>query len=112
MDHLGSHLLGFRGEVGVERGGLGGVVTEILLDETKVDASLQQVCGVRMSQRMNRGFFDDAALVKGQAKRILNVAEGCGSFGGGAMNATASGSRENPDGVGVSFPVLAKQLQG
>jgi len=65
-----------------------------------------------VSQRMNRGFLRDAALVKGQAKGILNIAEGCGSFGGGAMNAAASASGENPDGVAVGFPVLAKQLQG
>ena len=98
--------------MGIERGGLGGVVTEILLDEPEVDASLQQVCGVRMSQRMNRGFFDDAALVQGRPKSILNIAEGCGSFGGGAMNATAAGGGEDPDGVTMGFPVLAKQLQG
>jgi hypothetical protein len=28
------------------------------------------------------------------------------------MNATATGSGENPDGVAVSFPVLAEQVQG
>jgi len=61
---------------------------------------------------MNRGFLRDAAWVKGQAKRILNIAEGRGSLGGGAMNAAASGSGENPDRVAMGFPVLAEQLQG
>ena len=49
MDQLSGHLLGFGSQVGVERGGLRGVVTEVFLDETEVDARLQQVCGVRMS---------------------------------------------------------------
>jgi hypothetical protein len=65
MDHRSSHLLSFRGEVGIEGSGFGRVVAEILLDEAEVDIRFQEVCSVRMPQRMNRGFLRDAALVKG-----------------------------------------------
>ena len=40
--------------MGVERGGFSRVVAEVLLDEAEVDAGFQQVCGIRMPQRMNR----------------------------------------------------------
>jgi hypothetical protein len=94
MDQLGSHVLGFGSEVGIEGSGFGGVVTEILLDEAEVDASLQQMGGIRLPERVNRGWLVDAGLAKSQAKGILNVAERCRPLSRRAMNATASGSGE------------------
>ena len=59
---------------------------------------------------MDAGFFAEAALVKGQAKSILNIAEGSGPLSGGAVNAAAAGSGKDPDGVAVSLPVLTEPL--
>jgi hypothetical protein len=65
MDYRSGHLLSFGSGVGVKRGGFSGVVTEILLDQAEVDTRFQEVCSVRMPQRMNRGFLREAALAQG-----------------------------------------------
>ena len=112
MNDLGGHLLGFGGQVGIEGGGFGGVMAEILLDEPEVDTGFQQVGGVGVAQGVDAGFLAEAAGPKSGAKGILDVADGHGSFGGGTVNATPSGSGENPNRVAVGFPVLAEPLQG
>jgi hypothetical protein len=41
VDEIGGELLSFDGEMRIETGGRRGTVTEVLLNETKVDACLQ-----------------------------------------------------------------------
>ena len=96
----------------VDLGGYQIRVAEQFLHSPQISSSVQQVCGVRMSERMNRGFLADTAGPKSRPKGILDVADGGGSLGGGTVNAAASGSGKDPHGVAMGFPVLAEQLQG
>ena len=69
----------FDRQMRVDAGGGGRAVAEILLNETQVDAGLQQMGGPGMAQRMNRACLLMPLSFERGPERILHAALGIGS---------------------------------
>lgn len=63
INRVNGHSLGFDGQVSINGGSGRGVMTEILLDDPQVNACLQQMGSVRMSEGMDRGAFMNARFL-------------------------------------------------
>src|SRR5712692_3436946 len=63
-------------QMGVDLGGAGAAVTEVLLDEAQVDAGLEQVGGVGMAQSVNVRPFDDSTVLQRAPESTLQAAAG------------------------------------
>ena len=74
-------LLAAGGQVEVKRGGLQRPVAEVLLDEAKVDAGLQQVGGVAVAEGVQADALLEADLEHHTAERGLHAAPGHGVRG-------------------------------
>src|SRR6266545_3449645 len=98
--------------MGVEDGGVGGAVAQVLLDGAQIDAVFQQMSGVGMAQRMDGGPFPDPALEQGLAEDNLQAGSGKGAGGRRSVDAAAATGGKEPDGVAMSEPELPKQFQG
>ena len=99
-------------QVRVDGGDERAFVAEVDLDLAEVLALFEQVCGVRMSQRVNvRGLFDAAGLER-EPEGALQRGAAHGFCGRGrALSAVAFGGKEER-GMAVGFPELAQQRQG
>jgi hypothetical protein len=97
--------------MGVDAGGGGRAMSEILLNKAQVDAGLQQMPGPGMTPRMDRGPFVDATVFEGGAERVLNAAAGHGLGGRRQTGPSPTGRREDPDRGAMSDPRLPKQVQ-
>src|SRR5262249_59872238 len=62
VDRFSSHQFGFDGQMCVEAGSGRRTVTEIGLNEPKVDSSFEEMGCPKMSQRMDRGWVVDATF--------------------------------------------------
>jgi hypothetical protein len=97
--------------MGIEaRGGWRGV-SQILLNEPKIDSSLKQMGSPAVAKRMNRRLFVDGALFEGFPESALKTALGHGGCGGRYADTPTTGRREDQDWIAMSDPILAKQLQ-
>ena len=114
IDGIGRGLLHLRGEVGVERGGLGARVAEIGLDEPEIDSGLEQMGGVGVAEGMHMSPFVDAAVQQGSMERGLEAGarDGTGARDR-AVDDPATGVRgEEPARRAVGAPVLAQEREG
>lgn len=73
VDGLPGFVFGALGEMGVNLGGLGGLVSQVLLNLSQVYAIFEQACGVGMSQRADRGLFVDVAQPEGIPEGFLDI---------------------------------------
>jgi len=99
-------------QVGIDGGDERAFVAEVDLDLAEVLALFEQVCGVRMAQRVNvRGLFDAAGLER-EPEGALQRGAAHGFRGRGcALSAVTFGGKEQR-GMTVGFPELAQQRQG
>ena len=77
LHQAGNRLKGLRfgghGEMGVGRGGFGGVVAEILLNEAQIDARFQEMGGIGVPKLMDMGVLRDPGLLERRAKGHLHT---------------------------------------
>ena len=71
-------LLDFVGQMGVEHGGVGGAVTQVLFNGAQIDAGLQQMSGIGMAQGMDGSSFLDAAFQQSLSEDDLQAGSGKG----------------------------------
>ena len=84
VDHLGGLRLRHLGKMSIDRGGAWRVVAEIFLNQTQVDALLEKMCGIGVSERAHGSVgFVNATFSQGSLESHLHVAKGCGLRGGG-----------------------------
>lgn len=86
-------------------------MTQVLLDQLKRHAVLEQVRGVGVAERVDVGAFVNAALLERTVEGLLQAvaadrAAGCVAA---RRNARLQARREEPDGVAVRPPVLAQE---
>ena len=87
-------------QVRVERGGARTTMAQDVLNQPQVNTSLQQVRGVRMTQRVHMGWFVKATGLPGRMKSILHTA------------ASHLGHRYGPDYESISKLDEANNLRG
>jgi hypothetical protein len=73
IERVDYRIAGLLCQVGVDLSSPRAVVSEILLNDAEVDAHLQQVCRVRMPQRMNMGTFGNAGAFDGVFEGLLQT---------------------------------------
>ncbi len=79
------------GEMGIDRGGGGGVVAEVFLDQAEVDAGLQEMGGIGMPQGVDRGPLVDAGLVFGPLEGVLDAGQRDRDGGDGLIQPVSAG---------------------
>ena len=84
---------------------------EIFLDLSQIDSRFQQMGGKTVPQGVNCCVLVDAAFLECGTQGILDIAKGNRLIGRSAMNSSSAASRENPDGIAVRFPDLAKRKE-
>ena len=99
------------GQVGVDGGGDGTLVTEIDLDLAEVLALFEQVRGIAVTQGVEVGGLFDAAGLERQAEGALECGAGHGMSGAGTDLATVALGRKEQCGMTMSLPLLAQQFQ-
>lgn len=82
-----------------------------LLNEAKVDSGFQQMSRPGMAKRMDTGKLIDPALLESFLEGNLNAALWHGFGGTGHVNAASTRSREDEEGIAVSYPVASEDLQ-
>jgi len=112
IDELIGVFGAFLREVEVDHGGFELTVAHVALDYSWVDACLEKVCGVAVSEGVDGDApFFDAGRELGFSEGPLGAVEGHVCEGCGAFIAAAPPGGEDPDGVSVGYPVPAEQLQ-
>jgi hypothetical protein len=95
---------GFGREMCVACGGTGAVVPEELLDDAQRDPTLQEMHGVGMPERVDRGVFGEAALAHHELKGLLE--------GSRRQGRLLMPSWEQPWPGAGALPVRSQPLQG
>ena len=85
--------------------GLQGTVTQVLLDQAQVHASLEQMCRVTVPQRVDRDPLAKAKLLHHAFHRAVNTGTRHGFCGRGGFIVIASRRWKDPDRVAMSGPV-------
>jgi hypothetical protein len=106
------HGVGLGGEMGVDGGRGGRLMPQVILDETQVDAGLEQMGGIAVSQGVHRGARMDATLREGPPERILYTGAWHGGGCCGHADTATARSGEEPERVAVGVPILAPAFQG
>ena len=98
-------------QVSVDDGGQGALVAKVDLDLAEVLTLLEQVCGVRMAQRVRMRCLFDSAGTEGDSEGALQGGAGH-RLGGraGALAAVAFGGKEQGR-MTMGFPLLAQEEQ-
>jgi hypothetical protein len=84
-------------------------VSEILLDEAKMDTIFKEMSCLGMAQGVDRGALVHGAFSQGFPESILNVAFGHGFSGRSSVNPPTTGSREEPHAIAMGCLVLTKE---
>ena len=81
-------------------------MSEVALDKTEVDASFEQMGGIRMSEGMDGDAeFGDSGPLFGFAKGALDAGPADGISGGGGLLLIPPGGGKEPGLVTMGFPV-------
>jgi hypothetical protein len=113
IDDLAGVFLALLGEVEIEHGGFQSGVAQVALDDAQVDASFEEMSGVRMAQGVDgNALFEHPSGPHGLAKGALDAALGhrLGCLMGIVSLVTAS--REDKPGMAVSEPIAAQPMEG
>ena len=95
----------------VDHRGLQRAVAEVLLDQPEVDAGLEQVGRVTMSERVDRDGLAESQLADDAAQGALDAGALHGAVGGGGPAVVAAGGGEEPGRMAMGGPVFAEGLQ-
>ena len=100
-------------EMSVDGGSARAGMAEVLLDESEIDAVLEQVSGIGVTQGVDVSALVQAAPLDGVSEGALQTVASDGSavVGNGVLGAVASGGRKEPGGRAVGTPVVSQQLE-
>jgi hypothetical protein len=99
------------GQMGREGGRGRRVVSQILLEEAQGHASLEEMGGPRVAERVHRGPLGEAAGLQRGTQGLLHAVARHRRRGCGQPDTTTARSRQKPYRVAVGWPVLAEPLQ-
>ena len=88
VDRFERGIAEFAGEMGVDRGGPGTGVAEVVRDQAEVDAGFEEMGGVAVAERVHVGALAHAALLDGAAEGALEARAGDGPTAGSLSGAT------------------------
>jgi len=100
--------VGFAGEMGGDGGGGWRMMSHSVLDEAQIDAGLQPMGGIAVSQGVPRSTLVDTTVREGCPEGLLHTGAGHGRGGGGHADTATAWSGAKPGGMAVRFPVLAQ----
>ena len=106
-------FMAFVGEVEGDHGGFESRVSQVLLDETGVEAGFKQMRGVRMPQGMDsHAHFGNAGTLCGLTEGALDAGPTHRGGGRRALLLIAPGGGEEPGRVSMRFPIGSQESQG
>ena len=113
IEGIGLSIANLPGQVGVDRGSFGAVVTEIVLNQTQVNASFHQMGRVAMPQRVHVRVFGNAGFLPCPVKGALQARAGdrADFLVQALADATAGWRGKQPFSRPVRLPELAQQTQ-
>jgi hypothetical protein len=97
--------------MGVETGGGGRGMSQILLNQAQVDSRLQQMGCPARPQRMNRRVFVEATVFEGFPERALHAAPGHRVGGGRQADSPTTRRWEDQHGMAMRDPIPPKPFQ-
>jgi len=99
------------GEMEIDHGGVQTAMAQIVLDASDIDAGLQQMRGIAVSEGMNGDAFGDSELFEHASQCPLHRCFRHGSRCLWSFVATASKSGEYPEGISMPLPVVAQTIE-
>ena len=93
------------GQVQINHGGVQTAMSQILLDSADIDAGFEQMCGIRMTQSMDRNPLFELKLFQDATQGSLNRSFVDGSLGRRAFFATSAQAGKDPGWITVQLPV-------
>jgi hypothetical protein len=103
----------FMSEMEVEHGGFAWGMSQVALDEPRIDAGFQQRGGIRMAEGMNgHAGFGNVGTVFGFAESALDTRATHRSSRRRTLGMIPPGGRKEPGGVPMGFPGGAEQREG
>lgn len=113
IDGVSCGLADLPGQMGVNFGGAGTGVAEVLLDEAEVDAVLEQVGGIGVAQGVDVSAFVQTTPLHGVTEGALETVASDRSavVSDGVLDTMASDGGKQPEGRMVGAPVAPQQLK-
>jgi hypothetical protein len=105
-------LMALSCEMEIDHGGVQGIVAEVFLDSTDVDAGLKEMSGIAVPECVNGDSFCEFELFKNASQSPLNGGIAHWLLCTGTLIASPSEPRKDPFGVSMGSPVLTQDIEG